>query len=528
MRGGQAARVYDPCVGEAIAGGIESSGVSASRTGAGPGPPEAGDRGAVAELGAALRAAGLTGEGVRRALGVQGELLARASDIPVHVRRLADAGPLGALVRLFVLELPVTAADAADAFGPLPLERVLRLGVAEQEGDEVRSLARIVPHDEILIASDRRLPGGEDAPDYVAGVHAPSLTLSHLTVRRPVETALDVGTGSGVQAILASRHSGRVVASDVNERSLRFAAFNAALNRVDNVEWRAGSFFEPAAGERFGLVTSNPPYVISPESAFLFRDGGLEGDGVSRLVVGGAPAHLEEGGFATVLVSWTHVPGEDWSGPLREWVAGSGCDAWLLHHGTEDPLTHTARWNHDHLGRDPEAFGEVLDRWLAYFERLGIEGIAYGAVILRRRGGASNWVRADELAGDRLRPASAHVQRVFEAADYLHGLTDDTALLDDAFAIAPAARLEQRLVLERGEWTLAEVTLALDEGLCFDATLGGGAGALLASLDGRRPLRAVVDELAAERGLDRESATRDAIGAVSGMLGAGFLVRGDH
>ena len=58
------------------------------------------------------------------------------------------------------------------------------------------------------------------------------------------------------------------------------------INVVENVEWRAGSFFEPATGERFELVTSNPPYVISPESAFLFRDSGLEGDSVSRLVVG--------------------------------------------------------------------------------------------------------------------------------------------------------------------------------------------------------------------------------------------------
>jgi methylase of polypeptide subunit release factors len=487
-------------------------------------PPEADDRGAVAELGDTLRAAGLTGEGVRRALDVRSELLGQPADIALHVRRLADTGPLGTLVRLFVLELPVSATEAAEAFGPLPLERIRGLGVAEQDGDEVRSLIRIVPHDEILVASDRRLPDGEDAPDYVAGVHAPSLTLSHLTVRSPVETALDVGTGSGVQAILASRHSGRVIASDVNERALRFGAFNAALNSVGNVEWRAGSFFEPAAGERFGLVTSNPPYVISPETAFLFRDGGLEGDGVSRLVVGAAPAHIEEGGFATVLVSWTHGPAEDWSGPLRDWVAENGCDAWLLHHGTADPLTHTERWNRP-LARDEQAFGKVLDRWLAYFERLGIEGIAYGAVILRRRSDGPNWVRADELPGDRLRPASAHILRVFDAADYLIQLGDAADLLDDAFALAPAARLEQRLVLEHGEWTPAEVTLALDEGLCFDARIGGGTAALLAALDGRRPLRAVVDELAAAGGLDRDSVARDAIGAVSGMVGTGFLVR---
>jgi hypothetical protein len=311
----------------------------------------------------------------------------------------------------------------------------------------------------------------------------------------------------------------------VNERALHFAAFNAALNGVENVEWRAGSFFEPAAAERFGLVTSNPPYVISPESAFLFRDSGMEGDSVSRHVVGAAPAHIEEGGFATMLVSWAHRPDEDWSEPLRAWVDGSGCDAWLLHHGTEDPLTHAATWNRDHFGSDPEAFGDVLDRWLAYFDRLGIVGIAYGAVILRRRSGGRSWVRADELAGDRLRPASAHILRVFDAADYL-AAADERAVLDETFALAEAARLEQRLVFEKGEWALAEATLSLDDGLGFNATLGGGTTELLAALDGRRPLRAVVEELATRQELDRDAVARDAIGAVGGMLGAGFLVRG--
>ena len=265
--------------------------------------------------------------------------------------------------------------------------------------------------------------------------------------------------------------------------------------------------------------------MISPESAFLFRDSGLEGDSVSRLVVGAAPAHIEEGGFATILVSWAHAPGEDWSTPLRAWVDGSGCDAWLLHHGTEDPLSHATTWNRDHFGGDLEAFGDVLDRWLSYFDRLGIEGIAYGAVILRRRSDGPNWVRTDELAGDRLRPAGAHILRVFDAADYLGAISGDDALLDGAFGLADSARLEQRLAFEHGEWKLAEVTLGLEDGLRFQATLGPGTAELLTALDGRRPLRTVVDELAARRKADRDGLARDAAGVVRGMLGAGFLVR---
>jgi hypothetical protein len=316
-----------------------------------------------------------------------------------------------------------------------------------------------------------------------------------------------------------------VLATDINERALEFAAFNAALNGAANIELRAGSFFEPAAGGRFDLVTSNPPYVMSPESAFLFRDSGMDGDSVSRHVVEAAPAHIAEGGFATILVSWAHAPGEDWSPPLRAWIEGRGCDAWLLHHGTDDPLTHTANWNRNHFADDPAAFDEVLDRWLGYFRRLGIEGIAYGAVILRRRSEGPNWVRTDELAGDRLRPAGGQILRVFEAADYLAAATD-TQVLDDAFSLAEASRLEQRVVLEDGDWARAEATLDLEEGLGFHATLDAGTAELLASLDGRRPLRAVVDALAARQEVDRDALARDALGPVRGMLGAGFLVRG--
>ena len=53
------------------------------------------------------------------------------------------------------------------------------------------------------------------------------------------------------------------------------------LNGVANIEFRAGSFFEPANGEQFDLVVSNPPYVISPETELIFRDSGKLGDSVS-------------------------------------------------------------------------------------------------------------------------------------------------------------------------------------------------------------------------------------------------------
>jgi hypothetical protein len=503
------------------------------------GPLELSDPAAIAELGATLSAAGFSGEGVRAALGSEGidtwpkkdahtgaaTLLARSVDIPLYERRLAGIEPLGTIVKLLVLDAPVPVDEARRAFAPLPLERVEALGVVEIGGGEARARVRVVPHDELLIASDRRTQGeGDSRPDHVAGVHGPSLTLSHLTVRRPVESALDVGTGGGIQAILASRHSGRVVATDVNARALNFAAFNTRLNGVDNVELRLGSFFEPVEGDRFGLVTCNPPYVISPESEFLFRDSGLTGDTVSRDVVRRAPGFLEEGAFAQMLVSWVDEPGGDWSGRLRSWVEGCGCDAWLLHYGTDDPLTHAGKWLRHELGPDSRAYAAALDRWLEYFRRLGIEGIASGAVILRRRSGA-NWVRADELHGDRLRPAGEQILRVFAAGDFVSAMTEERELLRERLVLAPDALLEQQVVFRDREWTVEEIELTLQEGLCFRAGLDQPTAALLTALDGTRTLGEIAGELARLQGASRESLEQGVVPVAAQMLAAGFLER---
>jgi methylase of polypeptide subunit release factors len=482
-----------------------------------------GDPSLTSELRAVLLAAGFTGEGVRSALRSGRDVLARLVDVALHERRLEDNEPLGTLIKLLVLEVAVREEAAARAFAPLPLERLEEIGLVERGAGEVRPLIRIVPHDEVLIASDCRAEGGASRADHVAGVHAPSLMLSHLTVRRPVETALDVGTGNGIQAILAARHSGGVVATDVNARALDFAVFNAKLNGIENVDVREGSFFEPVEGSRFGLVTCNPPYVISPETEFLFRDSGMAGDTVSRHIVERAGAHLEEGAFAQMLVSWIVPHGEDWSSPLRSWVDSTRCDAWLLHGETVDPLTHAGGWLRHEVGGDPEAYAAALERWLAYFERLGIEGIAVGAVILRRRNG-SNWVLADELPSERLGPASDHILRVFAAQDWLTGLTDDRALLAERLSLEEHARLEQRAVYRDGTWTVDEIAVTLEDGLGFRATLDGITGGMLAALDGSRTLAEVASDLARLEGVSREEVERGVLPVARRMLTAGFII----
>src|SRR5215210_6059141 len=296
----------------------------------------------VTRLRAVLDDAGYTAERVREALGLEATRRVQRSDLPVHRRRLRGTTKLESLLRLFWLGDAVGRAEAARALAPLELAVAARLGVVAEGEPGVRAGLRLVPFDPLVLACDRDDAAGAD---YVPGVHPPSVTLANLTLRREVESAADVAAGCGPQALLTAAHTDRLVATDLNGRALRFLAFNAQLNGIGNVECRPGSLFEPLADERFDLLVCNPPYVISPDSSYRYRDAGLEGDSISREVVRGAASHLADGGFAHLLVSWIRAPGEDWRDPLVRWLDGSECDAWLLHSGSEDPLTAAATWN---------------------------------------------------------------------------------------------------------------------------------------------------------------------------------------
>src|SRR5206468_1346694 len=113
--------------------------------------------------------------------------------------------------------------------------------------------------------------------------------------------------------------------TDVNPRAVRLVPLNARLNGLDNIEAREGSWFEPVGDERFDLIVANPPFVISPDTDLLFRDGSEGGDSLSRMVVRGVAEHLAPGGLGHVLCNWGLRAGERQHAPVEEWVDGLGC-----------------------------------------------------------------------------------------------------------------------------------------------------------------------------------------------------------
>jgi methylase of polypeptide subunit release factors len=457
------------------------------------------------KLRTALAAAGFTAEGVRSALAVEGQVLGQGVDELAHEHRLAAAPPAqAALIRLLILGGDADPGDVDEAL----LEQLARHRVVEERAGRVRGVVRIVPHDELLIASDIL---AATQPDHVAAVHRPSAALANLTVRRRVRRGADIGTGNGVQALLCASHCDRVVATDINERALAFAEFNAALNGIGNIEFRAGSFLEPVAGERFDLVVSNPPYVISPESSLIFRDSGLPGDAVSAQLVSDLPSHLDDDGFATVMISW--AADDDVLARPSGWLAGSGCDAWLIHTAPDSPLEAALAWNRP--AGDPDVIRTRVDEWVGYYERLGFVRIVYGALVLNRRAG-DNWFRAGSMPAHAMQRSAALLERLF-AADL-----DD--VLDRPLSLVSTVVVERSAHVENGTWEFLAATAELREGIGFGVNLDAVGAAVIECFDGRAPLRDRLPQVASSLGLSVDQLTPFAEALARHLVEHGFAV----
>ena len=107
---------------------------------------------------------------------------------------------------------------------------------------------------------------------------------------------LDLGTGSGVLAILASKLGAKnVVATDVSDRAIKIAKRNAEINGVE-IDFRVGDLFNPVRGELFDLIICNPPMTPSPIQLRRFTWGGIDGRLILDRVIDEAPSHLRRNG----------------------------------------------------------------------------------------------------------------------------------------------------------------------------------------------------------------------------------------
>ncbi|MCK9296112.1 MAG: class I SAM-dependent methyltransferase [Desulfobulbaceae bacterium] len=472
-----------------------------------------------------LAAAGFLDESVLDAIGVS-DLPSLENDHPLLLDRTAGGSVLHTLIRLFLMEMPVEADIFARAIHPMATDSWQQAGLVRRHGSRVTAALKLLPFRNLILAFD--LPAMLQTPQrsrYVMGIGGSTITLSQLTVRRPCRQTLDLGCGCGVHAFLAAPHSSRVAAVDLNPRAVRLAAFNARLNSISNVDCLEGDFFGPVGERKFDLIISNPPFVISPETRFIYRDAGMEADSVSRRIAREAPGFLEEGGFCQILCNWAQKGGSDWQQQLAQWFAGTGCDVWVMRSESLTPAAYASKWiRHTEFGDQETEFSQRFHHWLEYYERLGIASFGAGLITMRRRASGANWFRADASPDRMLGPCGEYIARGFALQDFLETVNEDRALLACRLKFSPDLRLEQQFTPSEQGWQVTGSSIQLARGLAFRGNSDTFMANLMIHCDGRKTLQELLPDMAAALQAEPAQLAPLVCRLIRKLVGQGFLL----
>jgi len=454
----------------------------------------------------------------------------RIENPKVHLLKLSLVGrslepsPLHMLFQWFWVGATVDAAAARAVVPQGILELLLKSGMLIVDDGGFTSTVRISPFNDLLILSDHVMARTGALPvETVLWPNPTSMLCFQLCLQSPVGRTLDLGSGNGIIALAAAGHTGAVIATDLNPRARQFCEFNAALNGIPNLEFREGNAFEPVRGERFDLIVANPPFFVTPTVRRVYSDNGMELDGFCRMLIRQAPEYLEENGYCQMMIEWVQVKGQPWRERITEWIAGLGCDVWVLMSYMQSSLDYTlvrVQEDREELS-DPAAQTALVDTWIEYFNQHGVEAIHGGIIMLRRRQG-KNWTRMEDLPSLPSRPFGEFMRGIFETHNTLERLSDEK-LLETRPALPPSARLEKQFLISDDGWRLSGLDLQLSEGLPYSLALQPQVADFVGACTGKHTLAELADQLAAVLKVDSAVVRRECCTIVRRLADRGMM-----
>ena len=123
------------------------------------------------------------------------------------------------------------------------------------------------------------------------------------------QSVLEIGTGSGIVAMYASRLTDKITVTDINFDACELARRNFRDNSIEGIEILFGNLFEPVKERKFDVILFNTPYlpteddeVIDDTINYAF-DGGVNGRKVIDLFLNEVGNHLNDGGIVQLIQS---------------------------------------------------------------------------------------------------------------------------------------------------------------------------------------------------------------------------------
>ncbi|MBZ8177935.1 methyltransferase [Corynebacterium sp. 3HC-13] len=308
------------------------------------------------------------------------------------------------------------------------------------------------------VFSDRDASMHQHTPstDHVLGVGAASLSLLNATPTTPVSRLLDLGCGSGIQALGQWSCAQEIIATDIHAPALRyaeatFASAQALHPRSKEVQLRLGPWFEPVQGETFDRIVANPPFVVGPpDIGHVYRDSGLDLDGATQLVITQSCQHLAPGGQAFLLGAWVHQEKLPWQHRVSAWLPDHGFNAWVIQRDNVDPELYVGTWLKDE-GLDPRSSlaQSRSAQWLQHFSQAGVNSIGFGIIAIERLADHHpSEVVAEEIPQPLRDPLGPEIAEYFTRTTWLREHSSEE-LRHSLFQVRPNVAKEEISVRDR-------------------------------------------------------------------------------
>ncbi len=245
--------------------------------------------------------------------------------------------PIDNLIMLFIDGHQVSADLIAKQISSTFVDAALEMRLAEKNGDFLKSSFCLFPCYGKYIVTDQAAKN--TAINQVMWLWGESFILGGFVKRIPRRRAIDLGTGSGVHAILASDHCARVVGADVSPRAIAFSNFNAVLNERSNIDFVLSDLLDSIDGT-CDLLIANVPYApdTAAKAGDNFWSGGIDGTDLLQRVVEALPTRLDEDGTAHINSLYPNPPGTRIKDHFDIWLGGKLMDWEVLEHTWAVPL----------------------------------------------------------------------------------------------------------------------------------------------------------------------------------------------
>jgi len=282
---------------------------------------------------------------------------------------------------------------------------------------ECYSPVALYPVEGLWIASDRwRNPNGSPIPNVKDFVFPAIHPLTHIFLdslpQSPCDGLLDLGSGTGIAALLGSKHYARHSwAVDITERATQFAEFNRCLNGLSNTTVLQGNLYEPVGGMTFDRIVAHPPYVPSLESGAIYADGGEDGESITRAIVEGLPRYLASQGCLFCDTMGVEREGQPFEQRVRQWLGAeqSAFDILFIADSSQGPAQFAYR-----ATRHKKGTWELMDQWRAHLEKLKVKRLVNGWLVIQRKESARSAFTTRRQKGEHTKAAEVEWLRSWE------------------------------------------------------------------------------------------------------------------